>query len=97
VVHDYQAIEALVKILEDENPDVRTVAASASESIISNAAMEEKATASNGKQDNSIIETLIDLKIYVATGISTFLLLFGLTIALFRHRNSFSVQPEDFH
>jgi HEAT repeat protein len=84
LIGNEQAIEALEKTLEDENPDVRAVAANALGSIRSNATIEELATASNGKQAISIIEALIDLKIYVGAGIGALLLLVGLTIALFR-------------
>jgi HEAT repeat protein len=97
LIGDRQAVEALVKTLEDESPDVRTVAAGALKSIRRNAARQDRANASNGKQFNPIIEKLIEFKIYIGSGFGVFLLFVGLTIALIRRRKSFVIQPADFH
>jgi HEAT repeat protein len=98
LIGDRQAVEALEKTeLEDESPDVRTVAAGALKSIRSKAAREDRANASNGKQVNPIIEKLVEIKIYIGAGFGVFLLLVGLTIVLVRRRKRFLVRPAEFH
>jgi chemotaxis protein histidine kinase CheA len=88
LIGDEQTIEPLVAALKDDSPGVRTVAAKALESIRGFAAPQEQASGSKGKQAGTIIEKLIDLKIYVGAGIVAVLLLGGLTTALLRRRKS---------
>lgn len=97
LIGDNRAIDALVKTLEDENHDVRTVAAMALESIRSKTAMEALPTASNVKRAGSIIEMLIDKKIYLGSGLSVFLPLVGLTIVLIKRRKRISAQISNSH
>ncbi len=72
-------------------------AAGALESIRSKATKANQATTSNGKLADSIIETLIDLKIYIGAGAGTLILLIGLIIASFRRRKKISVQTANFN
>ena len=88
LIGDKQAIEPLVAALKDDSPGVRTVAAKALESIRGLAAPQEQASGSKGKQARTIIEKLIDLKIYIGAGIVAVLLLGGLTMVSFRRRKS---------
>jgi len=88
LIGDEQTIEPLVAALKDDSPGVRTVAAKALESIRGFAAPQEQASGSKGKQAGTIIEKLIDLKIYVGAGIVAVLLLGGLTMVSFRRRKS---------
>ena len=88
LIGDEQAIEPLVAALKDDSPGIRTVAAKALESIRGLAAPQEQASGSKGKQARTIIEKLIDLKIYIGAGIVAVLLLGGLTMVSFRRRKS---------
>jgi HEAT repeat protein len=79
-----QAIESLERSLGDENEHVRRVATAGLKTIRNNVAKEDQIRESNGKQANSIIGKLIELKIYMGIGIGVILLMVGFTVVLIK-------------
>ena len=86
LIGNERAIEPLAAALKDDSPGVRTVAAKALESIRGYGTPQEAASGSKGKQAGTIIEKLIDLKIYIGAGVVAVLLLGGLAMVLFRRQ-----------
>jgi hypothetical protein len=75
-----------VEALEDDNPNVREAVAKALVSIRGFATQEEQTKNADKKQANTIIGTLLDLKLYIGAGAGAVLLLGGLAVISVRRR-----------
>jgi HEAT repeat protein len=83
LIGDKRAVEPLVEALKDDNPNVRKVAA---EALVSIRGFATEAERPDKQQANTIIGTLIDLKIYIGAAAGAVLLLGGLVAISVKRR-----------
>jgi len=87
LIGDERALEPLVAALKDDSPGVRTVAAKALESIGGQSDASERSDRPDGAS-GTIIEKILNFKMYIGAAIAALLLLSGLAMVLFRGRKS---------